>query len=629
MDGKIEKIITRRRYETTKSVHLSEPDYERDPLEVPQVFADRFRERLNLLYGKQLAERYLPELLRICKVYHAYKSEAMLERQREYDPAERFGEEDVILITYGDILKCPGESPLKTLSKFLGLQMRQVINTIHILPFFPYSSDRGFSVLDFEQVDPKLGTWEDIEDLEQRYQLMFDGVFNHASARSRWFHEFLADNPYYREFFISYDTPAGLKPEDRSLIFRPRTSELLTEFSALEGKKYVWTTFSSDQVDLNYHNPNVLMRVIEILLLYIRRGADIIRLDAITFLWCEPGTSCIHLQQTHEVVKLLRDVLNLVAPQIVLMTETNVPHEENISYFGNGEDEAQMVYNFALPPLVLHTFYTEDATSLTHWAQTLAPPSSVSHFFNFLASHDGIGLVPVRGILSNEQIEFMVRRAREHGGLVSYKSDGSGGEVPYEINITWFSALNRADGIGHIDKQIRRYLASRSIALVLQGIPGIYFHSLFGTQNDLKAVMATGSNREINRSVVDFEMVQATLEDPESSMSKIMRKFTGLIMLRTRQPAFHPRASQQVLELSEKVFSLVRRSPKGEQVILTLVNIADARVDLSVSLGEIGLEAQKLYDLISKEWFAVEEGIAELCLEPYAIFWLEPYGQPG
>jgi len=150
--------------------------------------------------------------------------------------------------------------------------------------------------------------------------------------------------------------------------------------------------------------------------MYVRRGADIIRLDAVTYLWAEPGTRCIHLEQTHQIVKLLRDVLDVVAPHVALITETNVPHEENISYFGNGYDEAQMVYNFALPPLVLYTMYKEDATVLSEWASNLEPPSDQTCFFNFLDSHDGIGLLGVKNILPKNQIDFIIEKAKDHDG---------------------------------------------------------------------------------------------------------------------------------------------------------------------------------------------------------------------
>ena len=547
----------------TGTTHNQEPDYSKPLFKIPADIQERLFTRLSFLYGEAVAESYMPELERILKVYYAHKSQELIDKDKYFDLENRFTEKDVILITYGDIFHGEERSPLATLAKFCDFYLEGTINTLHILPFFPYSSDRGFSIIDFETVDPHLGTWQDIEDLESRYQLMFDGVINHVSSKSRWFQEFLNGNPYYKDFFISYNSPDDLTPEQRRMIFRPRTSDILTQFETINGPVYVWTTFSRDQLDLKYQNPNVLMRVIEILLMYVRHGADIIRLDAVTFLWADPGTRCVHLEQTHEIVKIFRDVLNAVAPGVALITETNVPHTKNISYFGNSHDEAQMVYNFALPPLVLHTFYTEDTTALSRWAKDLKTDSNTTTFFNFLDSHDGIGVMAVKDILSKKEIDFIIRKAKEHGGYISYKTGADGSEEPYEINTTWFSALNFEDE--DISFQVKRFVASRIIALVLQGVPGIYLHGLIGTRNDIEAVLATKSKRDINRTVIDSKLITEALKDPFSKISRINRELGRLITIRTKQPGFHPNGDQHVLMISPDIFAVLRISPGGGQ----------------------------------------------------------------
>ncbi len=608
-----------------------EPDYRKPLLKIPQGARARIFQRLCFLYGTEAAERSLLDLERVLQVHEAHKPCARAAMEKGFDPEERFTEKDVILITYGDLLKGDDASPLATLARFCDTYLEGTINTLHILPFFPYSSDRGFSVVDFEAVDPKLGTWEEIEALEEHYQLMFDGVFNHVSSKSRWFHEFLNGHPYYGKFFIAYASRDELTEEQRKMIFRPRTSDILTEFHTIHGPRYVWTTFSEDQIDLNYKDPDVLIRVIEILLYYVRRGANILRLDAVTYLWAEPGTRCIHLEQTHQIVRLFRDVLNLAAPDVALITETNVPHEENISYFGGGDDEAQMVYNFALPPLVLYTFYTQDATAISGWAANLKTPSKRTTFFNFLDSHDGIGLMGVKGILPEREIDFIVKTAREYGGFISCKTAENGTEVPYEINITWFSALNREDRGEDIAFQVKRFVASRVIGLVLQGVPGIYLHSLIGTQNDIDAVLATESKRDINRTVIDDRAITEALHDPLSKLSRISREFGRLIRIRTRRRAFHPNGAQHVLRLSPRVFSVLRISPEGNRRILTLVNVSDRACRVEVSLAEIGTDVVRWYDLVSGvEWMA-EKGTLHISLEPYGVVWLEPFfnGRPA
>jgi sucrose phosphorylase len=619
------KNRTNRKYfDLTATVHNQEPDFTRPILDIPSEKQKEIESRLAFLYGKKKADEYMPEIMRILKVYYAHKPEEKIEYEKYLNPEERFTEKDVILITYGDLLRGDEKSPLATLAKFCDNYLRGTINTLHILPFFPYSSDRGFSIIDFESVDPKLGCWEDIELLESRYQLMFDGVINHISSKSRWFQEFLNGNPYYWDFFIVFNSPDELTPDQRNMIFRPRTSNILTKFQTINGPKYVWTTFSKDQIDLNYKNPNVLMRVIEILLLYVRHGADIIRLDAVTYLWSQPGTRCVHLEQTHEIIKLFREILDAVAPGIALITETNVPHRENMSYFGNGYDEAQMIYNFALPPLVLYTFYAEDSTVLTKWASGLHKPSNCTTFFNFLDSHDGIGLMAVKNILQKEEIDFIIQEANKHGGYVSYKTGEDGKQVPYEINLTWFSALNYEESKEDISFQIKRFVASRIIALVIQGVPGIYLHSMIGTENDIEAVMMSKSKRDINRTVLNAKAISDALEDPLSKISRINRELGRLISIRTTQRSFHPNGPQQVLVLSPYIFSVLRTSPEGDQHILALTNISSKVCHLEISLKDIGSEETQWYDLVSGvEWMAINETLF-LTLLPYDVFWLKP-----
>ncbi len=606
-----------------KPAHDTEPDFRRPNLQMAPVLREKILAQLVFLYGKPVANAYMPELERILDVYYAHKPPQMIAAEKDFDTKNRFTEKDVILITYGDLIQSDGKPPLSTLADFCDTYLEGTINTLHLLPFFPFSSDRGFSVVDFETVDPKLGTWEDIEELVGRYQLMFDGVVNHVSTKSRWFQEFLNGNPRYWDFFIHFSSPEALSEEQRKLIFRPRTSDILTKFHTINGPAYVWTTFSEDQIDLNYQNPDVLLRVIEILLLYVRHGADIIRLDAVTFLWAQPGTDCVHLEQTHEIVKLFRNILDAVAPGVALITETNVPHEKNISYFGNGCDEAQMVYNFALPPLVLHTFYSGDVSAISAWARNLDTGSPQTTFFNFLDSHDGIGIMAVKNILEKADIDRIIRRARDHGGFVSYKTGEDGTKEPYEINITWFSALNR-EGEEDVAFQVKRFVASRIISFVLQGVPGIYLHSLIGTPNDIAAVYLTASKRDINRSVIDGKAFAEALHDPLSKISRISRELGRLTAIRVRKRAFHPNGKQKILTLSNRVFSVYRISPEGDQHILALVNVSDKSCRLEIPLKELASDRIHWYDLVSEmEWMA-DDGKLYVSLEPYDVIWLTP-----
>jgi glycosidase len=611
-------------FDATQTTYNLEPDFTRPLYELHREVRQVMLRRLQVLYSKPVARSTMVEIERILQVFYAYKPLDLIERERPFNPADRFTEQDVILITYGDLLYRKKQSPLKTLADFCNAYLKGAINTIHILPFFPSSSDRGFSIIDFESVDPLLGSWSDIAALESRYQLMFDGVINHISSKSRWFVEFLAGNPEYEDFFLWFAGEEELTPEQRRMIFRPRTTPVLTRYETLKGPRYVWTTFSPDQIDLNYQNPKVLLKVIEILLFYIRTGADILRLDAVTYLWNQPGTRCVHLEQTHEIIKLLRDIVSAVAPHVGLVTETNVPHAENIAYFGNGSDEAHMVYNFALPPLVLHAFYTGDVKVLSTWAEAMTPPSETATFFNFLDSHDGIGLLGAKDILSQEDVDRLCQRVEEHGGFISHKTAEDGTSVPYELNITWYSALNKKKDGDSLRTQIKRFIASRAIALVLQGVPGIYLHSLFGTHNDHDAVDATRENRAINRTIVDCRSLMRSMKHPKSKKYRINQGLGKMIQVRTKHRAFHPNGPQKILSLSPQVFAVMRTSPEGDQVVVALTNVGRSRCRVEIPLGDVGGHEGRWQDLLSEREISAKKDRLSIPLQPYDVLWLVP-----
>ncbi len=518
----------------------------------------------------------------------------------------RLTERDAILITYGDQLHEPDRVPLRTLAEFCEQHLRGVVDGLHILPFYPYSSDDGFSVIDYKQVNPALGSWGDVARIERHFRLMFDGVINHISAQSAWFKAFLRDDPKYRDYFIVVDGDPDL-----SQVVRPRTLPLLTEFTTPSGVKKVWTTFSADQIDLNYANPDVLLDIIDVLLFYVAHGAELIRLDAIAYLWKEIGTSCIHLPQTHRVVQLLRAILDEVAPHVLLITETNVPHQDNLSYFGDGHNEAQLVYNFALPPLTLHTFRTGDATALTRWAAGLALPSDQTTFFNFLASHDGIGLNPARGILREDEIDALVQQVVAHGGRVSYKTNPDGSTSPYELNINYFDALSDPHGGEPLSLQIDRFVAAHAIMLALAGVPGIYFHSLFGSRSWPEGVTQLGYNRAINRQKYDRAEVEHELSDPQARRYHVFHRLKQLLQVRSTSSAFDPQSEQHVLTISDHVFA-IERAAATEQV-LCLHNVTSRPQAI-----QLESEWQAATDLVTARKMT---GTA-VTLTPYQVLWL-------
>tara|TARA_R110002096_G_scaffold54517_15_gene140620 strand:+ start:4041 stop:5699 length:1659 start_codon:yes stop_codon:yes gene_type:complete len=472
-------------------------------------------------------------------------------------------ENDTVLITYADTVQ-GGENPLRTLRGFLCERLKNAIRTVHILPFCPWTSDDGFSVVDYREVKEEYGGWRDIEDLGSDFSLMFDLVLNHCSSESPWFRQFVTGVEPGLGYFVTAD-----KSVDLSEVVRPRETPLLTTVATRGGNQNVWTTFSADQVDLNWKDPNVLFEFLDILFLYVAKGVRILRLDAVAFLWKEIGTNCLHLPETHEVVKLIRDVLEVVAPHVVVLTETNVPHEENVSYFGDG-DEAHMVYNFSLPPLLLHALLRGDGSHLTGWAKTLPDLPEGQTFLNFTASHDGVGVRPLQGILDDSELDWVVGQVKKRGGKVSQRSMPDGSKRPYELNITYVDAMSEP---GDEETSIARFLCSQAIMLAMRGVPALYIHSLLGTPNWVEGFEETKRNRTLNRRQYKLDQLNEVLDDREGKQSKIFDILTSWLIRRQNHPAFHPEAAMEVLDLGKACFGFVRKAHDGSETIVCLANL--------------------------------------------------------
>ncbi len=555
----------------------------------------KVKQLLTVIYGEKTGQAAFERLQPIIEKFAGQKR-----KKKEF-----FSQDDVVLITYGDSLKKEGQAPIATLHEFANNYLKGAISTVHFLPFFPYSSDDGFSVMDFFAINPKLGSWENVNDIGQDFQLMFDYVINHFSSKSQWFDDYLANREGFEDFAIAVDPSIDL-----SMVTRPRSLPLLSEYKKMDGRRvHLWTTFSADQIDFNFASLDVLAKMTEVLLFYVQQGATMLRQDAIAYLWKEIGTTCIHLPQTHAVVKLFRAILDIVAPDVMIVTETNVPHAENISYFGNGRDEAQMVYNFTLPPLLFYSFVKEDANVLTDWAKGLHLESSGNTFFNFTASHDGIGVRPLEGILPPQELAALVEVVKTNGGQVSYKSNPDGTDSPYELNITYIDAVLADKGSSRAD----RFLASQSIQYALPGVPATYIHSLLGSRNWTEGVQQTGRARTVNREKLQVEEVIKELKNPESFRSKVFYPYIDLIKTRKNQPAFHPNAEFEILAMGPKVFAIRRSS--DDQTIYALTNISSSAAKVSIPKIET---AKTMTDLYSGESFAPDN----LTLKPYQFVWL-------
>lgn len=572
-------------------------------------FVDRARARLTLLYG-QRAEEVLQRLLALV----AHQGSALLAKRPD-TPRPLWSERDQWLITYGDSLLDGDRPPLEALATFLDTRLPDTFSGVHILPFFPWSSDDGFAVIDYREVESSLGDWSHIRHLAERGDLAFDLVLNHVSRESLWFVDYLSDSPPGRDFFIEMD-PAT----DLSAVVRPRNSPLLVPVATRRGTRHLWATFSDDQIDLDFANPDVLLEFIDILLFYLQQGARIIRLDAIAYLWKQIGTSCVHLPQTHEVVRLMRAIVDYLAPGTLLLTETNVPHRENISYFGlerlsgpdDTPDEAHLVYQFPLPPLLLHTLTSGEAGTLATWLASLPELPPGCSYLNFTASHDGIGVRPLEGRMPPHEIEALTELMHRFGGFVSMRANPGGEDTPYEINITWFDAM-KGTRRGADPWQVERFLCSQNLMMALQGIPALYLHTLTASLNDHEGVERSGRLRSLNRRRWQREELDELLDSRNTPTREVFMALKRRLAVRRSEPCFHPDAPQRVIASPPELLVLERGPLTNGRRLLAIHNITDRRQPLALP----ELDARCWYDLLEKATLKRIDSLA-----PYRSLWL-------
>lgn len=535
---------------------------------------------------------------RLLTAIETYKTLIAQNRKQKWD------ESDVVLITYADQFHHQDEKPLAVFNAFYHKWFKSVFSHVHLLPFYPWSSDDGFSVIDYHRVAPESGEWSDIAQLNTQAKLMFDFVCNHMSAKSEWFDNYLAQKPGFENFFLEMD-PAT----DLSAVTRPRALPLLTPFTLHDGAvRHLWTTFSDDQVDLNYSCPDVLLAMVDVLLHYLAQGADYVRLDAVGFMWKTPGTSCIHLEKTHQLIQLFRAITDEVAPGTAIITETNVPHKDNISYFGKGDNEAHMVYQFSLPPLVLHAIHRQDVSALCEWAQGLALPGANTTWFNFLASHDGVGLNPLRGILPESEILHLVEQLQQEGALVNWKNNPDGTRSPYEMNVTYMDALSKRDSSD--DERLARFILAHAILLSFPGVPAIYIQSILGSRNDYAGVERLGYNRAINRQKYDSSEIETQLLDQETLRHRVYQALAKLVVIRRHNNAFHPDSGFTIHSRGAHILHITRTGNNGE-TIDALFNISDKIQTTDYFAGG--------FDLISER--PLTEGA--LSLNPWQVMWIK------
>jgi sucrose phosphorylase len=547
------------------------------------------------------------------KVIEAFFPENTPRRKRPRAPGNNlWSEKDALLITYGNSIVDGTHKPLDLLHDFLLEHMKGVVNGVHILPFFPFTSDDGFAVTDYRSVNPSLGDWPDINRIAADFLLMSDLVLNHVSSQGAWFNAYRQGHAPFDQFFFEADPS-----EDLSMVVRPRTTPLLQQVETSAGPRHVWCTFSHDQIDLDFRNPEVLLEFLRIMRLHVENGVRIIRLDAVAFIWKIAGSPSIHLPETHAIVRLMRLLCDYAHEPIILLTETNVPNAENLSYFGN-RNEAHAVYNFSLPPLLLHAMMSGSSEYLHRWQQGMPPAQLGCAYLNFSASHDGIGMRPAEGVLPEEEKARVIQSVRELGGLVSMRALPDGGESPYELNITFFEAMGGTFE-GRDEYHIARFICSQTIVMSLEGIPAFYIHSMLATPNDHDQVDRRGMNRAINRHNWEYPKLKEHLANPDSQHALVLSALSTRLRLRARQSAFHPNATQFTLSLDKRVFGVWRQSLDRDQSMFALHNVSGDRV--VIQPHEINLiDGEEWIDLLSGEH--IRPGGGEIPLAPYQCRWI-------
>ncbi|MGA0412195.1 MAG: alpha-amylase family glycosyl hydrolase [Candidatus Puniceispirillales bacterium] len=566
--------------------------------------------RLNYIYsGVITTEQTLLSAKRINQLINDYKSQSTNSKS-----PESWSENTVLLITYADNVN-KGVTG-KTISDFILFYQKYFstfIDTIHFLPFFTSSGDGGFSVKDHEEIDPAYGNWKEISGFSKNATIMTDLVLNHASSQGKWYRNFIENKRPGKDYFFTIDNNY-----DCSNVIRPRDHELLKDIKLEIGNKKLWCTFSYDQIDLNFRNPDVLLEFVKLIIKLSSYGVKIFRLDAVAFIWKESGTTCLNLPQTHEIIKLLRDIVDQLDENIVIVTETNLPKNENLSYFGKN-DEAHWIYNFSLPPLIIYTFLFGDSSSITKWSMKMPPAQFGNAYLNFIASHDGIGMRPAEGVLSDEDINNMLTRLKKNGSEFSMRKLKGTEDKVYEANISLFSALQNIDTDSNGIFALDRFIAAHCIILAIEGVPAFYFNSFFGTKNDKQSYLKSGIKRDLNRHKWNFSDLVSKIDDDQTHEFKCFSILKELISIRKSQPAFHPNATQFTLNIDQSVFAVWRQSKNRKQSIFAITNVTSSKFIFNTNMINL-IDDEEWYDLLNPKTNFQDEQKIEL--NPYQTIWI-------
>ena len=558
---------------------------------------------LNFIYKKKpfvkSIDVYAEEIFRIIKKYNS---------KGKQGKKISISEKTSVLICYGDsLLNGNKEKTLKIFRKFYKKKLEKFFEVIHFLPFYPSSSDSGFSVKDHYRVDKKLGDWSDINRQSKKTNIMADIVINHASSKGLWFKNFLRNKSPGKEYFLTVSKKFNI-----SKVIRPRENKLLKRIGIFKKNNLLWRTFSEDQIDLNFKNPKVLLRFIKIIINLANNGVTIFRLDAIAYLWKRSGSKCINLKETHEIIRLIRIVCNSLKSKPIIITETNLPEKENLSYLGVKNNESHWIYNFSLPPLLVYSFLFEDSTYLNKWSKNLPTTKIGNNYLNFIASHDGIGMRPVEGYLNKDRLSKFFKRLKKNGGQLSYRKIQGSSKKVYEANITLFNAFQKTDYDRKGRYFLERYISAHAIMIGFEGIPAIYFNSIFGTSNDEHKYIISGNKRDLNRYKWNKNRLENLLKNKTSKESIYYQRIMNLMFIKKQNKAFHPNAKRENFNLGKKIFCFKRTSLDKKQIIYNITNLSS-----KYQILNLNNKFKKFKNLLGRSKIS-----CGLKLKPYETLWL-------
>ncbi len=526
---------------------------------------------------------------------------------------ERWNESHSVLITYADSIYKNGEATLITLRKLLSKHFGSLSKVVHILPFLKSTSDGGFAVSSYDSLEEKFGCWDDLRSISENHDLMADLVLNHVSSSHPWVQQFIkSQEPGISNVF------SPRQNLDWSNVVRPRSSSLFSQINTEDGPKQVWTTFGPDQIDLNWHNPKMTLEFLNLIINYLSNGIKWLRLDAVGFIWKESGTTCLHLPKAHSIVRLLRVLLNNLLDDGVLITETNVPQKENLSYLITG-DEAHMAYNFPLPPLLLEAIITSRADILNSWIFDWPILPEDTTLFNFTASHDGVGLRALEGLMNEQRIKDLLINCEKRGGLVSHRRLSNGDDKPYELNISWWSAME--DSSRDAKRfQYERFILSQLLVMALKGVPAFYLPALLASENDIKSFSMTGQRRDLNREKFKSENLSAVLNNPESNANKNLKYLRNAMDVRSELKQFHPCSQMKCLSKGRSDIVVIKRG-KGPESVFAIHNMTENKINYQLNdndLPKIIDNNFNTHDFLT----STKYNCKNISLDPFQVIWL-------